>query len=69
MIGTAERCFEVTQQRVDRAELFELDAGHPAAGDGALMAGTYRGDAREASQPVLLLRVKPASSSIGSPET
>jgi len=50
MVGSSEGGLQIAQQGVDRSELFELDAGRAAAGDGALVRGTSGGDGLEAPQ-------------------
>jgi hypothetical protein len=51
MVGAREGSLQIAQQRVDGAELLELDPGRIAAGDGAFV-GAAGGGALEAPQPV-----------------
>ncbi len=52
VVGAAQGRLDVADERVDAAELFQLDAGLAPAGDGAVVAGAQAGSHLEAAQSV-----------------
>ena len=61
MVGSREGGLQIAQEGVDGSELFELDAGRAAAGDGALMTAPVVVTAWKHQSPSVTTSAEPHS--------